>query len=47
MSERVRLLGGRFDVRSHTSDGTKVSVVLPAWRPTANEAAAIADTGAV
>jgi signal transduction histidine kinase len=47
MSERVRLLGGRFDVRSHTGDGTKVSIVLPAWRPTANEAAPMADTGAV
>jgi signal transduction histidine kinase len=46
MSERVRLLGGRFDVRSRAGDGTKVSVVLPAWRPTANEAAAVADTGA-
>lgn len=46
MSERVRLLGGRFDVRSRAGDGTKVSVVLPAWRPTANEAAAVADTRA-
>jgi signal transduction histidine kinase len=47
MSERVRLLGGRFDVRSRASDGTRVSVVLPAWRPTENEATALVDSGAV
>jgi two-component system sensor histidine kinase DegS len=35
MSERTRLLGGRFDVRSSTGGPTAVSVVLPAWRPAA------------
>jgi signal transduction histidine kinase len=33
MSERVRLLGGRFDVQSRPGGPTTVSVVLPAWRP--------------
>jgi signal transduction histidine kinase len=33
MSERVRLLGGRFDVDSRPGGPTVVSVVLPAWRP--------------
>lgn len=33
MSERARLLGGRFDVRSRAGGPTTVSVVLPAWRP--------------
>jgi signal transduction histidine kinase len=39
MSERARLLGGRFDVRSHAGGPTEVSVVLPAWRPSEEEAA--------
>jgi signal transduction histidine kinase len=33
MSERARLLGGRFDVRSRVGGPTTVSVALPAWRP--------------
>ena len=33
MSERVRLLGGRFDVRSEKGGPTLVSVRLPAWQP--------------
>jgi signal transduction histidine kinase len=33
MSERARLLGGRFDVRSRPGGPTTVSLVLPAWRP--------------
>ncbi|HYY33377.1 MAG TPA: ATP-binding protein [Gaiellaceae bacterium] len=33
MSERTRLLGGSFDVRSSPGGPTAVSVVLPAWRP--------------
>jgi signal transduction histidine kinase len=33
MSERARLLGGRFDVRSRRGGPTTVSLVLPAWRP--------------
>jgi signal transduction histidine kinase len=33
MSERARLLGGRFDVRSAQGGPTTVTLVLPAWRP--------------
>jgi signal transduction histidine kinase len=33
MSERARLLGGRFDIRSRPGGPTTVSLVLPAWRP--------------
>jgi signal transduction histidine kinase len=33
MSERARLLGGRFDVRSAPGGPTTVSIALPAWRP--------------
>lgn len=40
MSERARLLGGSFDVRSDRGGPTTVSVVLPAWRPAAVEPAA-------
>ena len=32
-SERVRLLGGRFDVRSKPGGPTTVSLSLPRWRP--------------
>jgi signal transduction histidine kinase len=32
-SERVRLLGGRFDVRSEPGGPTTVSLSLPRWRP--------------
>jgi len=32
-SERVRLLGGRFDVRSRPGGPTAVSLSLPRWRP--------------
>ena len=35
LGERVRVLGGRFDVRSRIGDGTTLSVSLPRWRPTA------------
>jgi signal transduction histidine kinase len=38
MSERVRLLGGRFDVRSRPGGPTTISLVLPAWRPATVEA---------
>jgi signal transduction histidine kinase len=38
MSERARLLGGRFDVRSTPGGPTTISLVLPAWRPTTVEA---------
>jgi signal transduction histidine kinase len=33
MSERVRLLGGVFDVTSRPGGPTKISVTLPSWRP--------------
>jgi two-component system sensor histidine kinase DegS len=33
MSERARLLGGRFDISSSPGGPTTVSVTLPAWRP--------------
>ena len=33
VSERVRLLGGRCDVRSAPGGPTKVAVTLPRWRP--------------
>jgi signal transduction histidine kinase len=38
MSERARLLGGRFDVRSNPGGPTTISLVLPAWRPATVEA---------
>jgi two-component system sensor histidine kinase DegS len=41
MGERVRLLGGRFDVRSRPGGPTTVSVILPAWRPVAGEQSAV------
>jgi signal transduction histidine kinase len=34
-SERVRLLGGTFDVRSGPGGPTTVSVTLPRWQPLA------------
>jgi len=43
MSERVRLLGGRFDLQSSRGGPTTVSAILPRWRPL--EAAAEADHG--
>jgi signal transduction histidine kinase len=33
MSERVRLLGGRFDVQSSPGGSTVISVLLPVWKP--------------
>jgi signal transduction histidine kinase len=38
-SERVRLLGGRFDVRSRPGGPTAVSLSLPRWRPMGAEQA--------
>jgi signal transduction histidine kinase len=43
-SERVRLLGGRFDVRSEPGGPTRVSLSLPRWRPIGVEQAGD-DTG--
>ena len=34
-SERVRLLGGTFDVRSRVGGPTTVSVTVPRWQPLA------------
>jgi signal transduction histidine kinase len=42
MSERARLLGGRFDVRSSPGGPTSISLVLPAWRPATIEAPLVA-----
>jgi two-component system sensor histidine kinase DegS len=36
IGERVRLLGGRFDIRSRTGGPTTLSVSLPRWRPSAD-----------
>jgi signal transduction histidine kinase len=36
-SERVRLLGGTFDVRSRPGGPTTVSLSLPRWQPLAAE----------
>lgn len=33
LGERVRVLGGRFDLRSKIGDGTTLTVSLPRWRP--------------
>jgi signal transduction histidine kinase len=33
MSERARLLGGRFDVQSKPGGPTMISVLLPVWQP--------------
>ena len=37
MSERVRLLGGTFDLQSRPGGPTAVSLTLPEWRPLAAE----------
>ena len=36
MGERVRLLGGRFDVDSRPGGPTTLRLVLPRWRPVAS-----------
>jgi nitrate/nitrite-specific signal transduction histidine kinase len=38
MSERARLLGGRFDVRSEPGGGTTVSIALLPWQPSVEQA---------
>jgi signal transduction histidine kinase len=45
MSERVRLLGGRFDVRSRGGGPTTISAILPAWRPATLEPGTVAEAG--
>jgi signal transduction histidine kinase len=44
MSERVRLLGGVFDVQSTPGRGTTVSLALPEWRPLEVEHPAAAES---
>jgi signal transduction histidine kinase len=39
MAERVRLLGGSFDVQSRPGGPTTVSLLLPHWQPVAPERA--------
>jgi signal transduction histidine kinase len=41
MSERVRLLGGRFDIESQPGEGTEITVVLPPWQPLAHGGAGV------
>lgn len=38
MSERVRLLGGRFDLQSSRGGPTTISAIIPRWRPMEAEA---------
>jgi signal transduction histidine kinase len=45
MSERARLLGGRFDIVSKKGGPTTVSVVFPPWRPLGLPGAARARNG--
>ena len=44
MAERIRLLGGTFDVRSKPGGPTVISAHLPEWRPTAPEPRVTAET---
>ena len=44
-SERVRLLGGRFDVRSQAGGPTTVSLSLPRWQPMGGAVQADDDPG--
>ena len=37
MSERARLLGGRFDIRSEPDGPTTVSIALPPWQPSVEQ----------
>ena len=39
MSERIRLLGGRFDIQSRPGGPTTISAMLPRWRPAASNGA--------
>jgi signal transduction histidine kinase len=47
MSERVRLLGGRFDLQSSPGGPTTISAKIPRWRPLeAENEAESGDSGA-
>jgi signal transduction histidine kinase len=45
MSERVRLLGGRFDLQSSRGGPTTISAIIPRWRPLDAETEAEAEHG--
>jgi signal transduction histidine kinase len=38
MSERIRLLGGRFDIQSRRGGPTTISATVPKWRPAPQDA---------
>ena len=38
MSERIRLLGGRFDIQSRRGGPTTISATVPKWRPAHQDA---------
>jgi signal transduction histidine kinase len=38
MSERIRLLGGRFDIQSQRGGPTTISATVPKWRPASQDA---------
>jgi signal transduction histidine kinase len=38
MGERIRLLGGRFEIESKPGGPTRVRASMPRWRPLAQEA---------
>jgi signal transduction histidine kinase len=44
MNERVRLLGGVFEIESSVGSGTTITAVLPAWLPAVDETGAAIET---